>query len=90
MIKPSIKDLTQDKINRYELVIAVAKGAKIVTDEYCRQRAEAEKLIARKETDKPLVSFIDRDYRDKKAVTLAIGRIMSGDFVITRDGVEVR
>ncbi len=89
MIKPSIKDLTKGKINRYELVIATAKGARLVTDEYCRQRSIAERMIARKETDKPLSSFIDKEYRDKKAVTLAIERIEDGEYVVTRDGVEV-
>ena len=89
MIKPSIKKLTKDKINRYELVIATAKGAKLVTDEYCEQRNAAERMIARKETDKPLTAFIDKDYRDKKAVTIAIERIMNGEYVITRDGKEV-
>ncbi|MDY3846619.1 MAG: hypothetical protein SOZ62_06955 [Eubacteriales bacterium] len=89
MIKPSMKDLTKGKINRYELVLATAKGARLVTDEYCRQRSAAEKMIARKETDKPLSAFIDKDYRDKKAVTLAIERIESGEYAVTRDNQEV-
>ncbi|MBR2339742.1 MAG: DNA-directed RNA polymerase subunit omega [Clostridia bacterium] len=89
MIKPSIQELTKGKINRYELVLATAKGAKLVTDEYCRQRGDGERLIARKETDKPLVHFIDKDYRDKKAVTIAIDRILDGEYAVTRDGDEV-
>ena len=60
-----------------------------MTDEYCRQRGDGERLIARKETDKPLVHFIDRDYRDKKAVTIAIDRILDGEYAVTRDGDEV-
>ena len=38
MIKPSIEQLTKGEINRYELVIATAKCARIVTDEYVEQR----------------------------------------------------
>ena len=41
MIYPTIDELTQGKFNRYELVIGVAKGARMVTDEYVRMRAEA-------------------------------------------------
>ena len=44
MINPSIEQLTQGKFNRYALVIATAKCARIVTDEYVKQREEAEKL----------------------------------------------
>ncbi len=84
MITPSIKELTKDQINRYELVIAVAKGAKIVTDSYCQQREEAEKMIARKETDKPMSTFIDSEYRDTKAVKIAINRIKTGEFEIVK------
>ena len=45
MITPSIEQLTQGKFNRYALVIATAKCARIVTDEYVAQREEAEKKI---------------------------------------------
>ena len=34
MIYPTVKQLTNDEFNRYELVIGVAKCARIVTDEY--------------------------------------------------------
>ena len=33
MITPSIEELTKGKMNRYALVMATAKAAKIVTDE---------------------------------------------------------
>ena len=45
MISPSINELTEKgKINRYELVVATAKAARIITDEYVRQREYAEKI----------------------------------------------
>lgn len=68
MIYPSIDDLTKGKFNRYELVVATAKCARIVTDEYVQQRAQAEKMIANKETDKSLASMIKTEFRDEKAV----------------------
>ena len=41
MIKPSIEQLTKGEINRYALVIATAKCARIVTDEYVEQREKS-------------------------------------------------
>lgn len=88
MIYPSIDDLTKGKYNRYELVIATAKCARIVTDEYIKQRETAEKLIADKQTDKSLSSMIKREYRDEKAVKNAINRLYSGEFVIVEKPAE--
>lgn len=91
MIYPSIEELTKGKYNRYELVIATAKCARLVTDEYMKQRETAEKLIAEKQTDKSLSSMIKREYRDEKAVKNAINRLHSGEFVIVeRDPDEAR
>ena len=42
MIYPTIDQLTKGKFNRYELVVGVAKCARIVTDEYVNMRAEAQ------------------------------------------------
>ncbi len=83
MIYPAIEDLTKGgKYNRYTLVVATAKCARIVTDEYVQQREHAEKLIANKETDKSLASMIKKEYRDEKAVKNAINRIHAGEFKI--------
>ena len=55
MIKPSIDQLTNGgEINRYELVIATSKVARVITDEYCVQRERAEAMIRNGETDKSL------------------------------------
>lgn len=88
MIYPSIDDLTKGKYNRYELVIATAKCARLVTDEYIKQRETAEKLIADKQTDKSLSSMIKREYRDEKAVKNAINRLYSGEFNIVQKTPE--
>ncbi|MBQ7332849.1 MAG: hypothetical protein IJW38_00700 [Clostridia bacterium] len=80
MIYPTIDQLTKGKFNRYELVVGVAKCARIVTDEYVNMRAEAQKLIDNHETDKPLSALIDPEYKDKKAVKIAITKLEDGRF----------
>ncbi len=83
MIYPTIKDLTQGEYNRYEIALATAKCARMITNEYTRQRQEAERsMTGNKETDRPLNTMIDKEVRDEKAVKLAIGRIYKGEYVI--------
>ena len=84
MIYPTIDQLTKGEFNRYELVIGVAKCARIVTDEYVEMRAKAQKMIDNHETDKPLAALIDPEYKDKKAVTIAIGKLNEGRFSMSR------
>jgi len=80
MIKPSIEQLTQGKINRYELVIATAKCARLITDEYVEQREAADRLIANKQTEKSLSELINKDLRNNKAVENAVQRLHSGEY----------
>ena len=84
MIYPTIKELTKGgEYNRYEIALATAKCARMITNEYTRQRVEAERqMTGNKETDKPLNTMIDKEVRDEKAVKLAIGRIHKGDYTI--------
>lgn len=89
MIFPSINDLTQGKYNKYMLVIATAKCARVITDEYVMQREFAEKKIANKETDKSIASLIKKEYRDEKAVKTAVNRLYEGKFSIIDEDVEV-
>ncbi len=90
MIYPTINDLTKGEYNRYEIALATAKCARMITNEYTRQRQEAERSqTGNKETDKPLNTMIDKEVRDEKAVKLAIGRIYKGEYVIVhKDPVE--
>ena len=90
MLYPTIKDLTKGNFNRYELAIATAKCARLITDEYARQREAAEKQLANnKEGDKPMISMIDSEYRDVKAVKVAITHIYAGDYTMLHaDEVE--
>ena len=84
MIYPTIKELTGDKFNRYQLAIATAKCARIITDEYSTQRKNAEKqLTGNKDVDRPMMEHaVNADYRDRKAVKIAIEKIYDGDFTI--------
>ena len=84
MIYPTIEQLTKGEFNRYELVIGVAKGARIVTDKYVDMRLKAQKMIENHETDKPLASLIPTEYKDQKAVKLAIAKLDSGEFEMVR------
>ena len=83
--KPYVEEMTTDELNRYELVIATAKCARLITDEYVEQRAYAEKLIERKETDKPISALIDKDLRDEKAVRNAVERLKDGQYKIVKE-----
>jgi len=88
MISPTLEDLLQKgKYNRYELVIATAKCARIVTDEYVSQRESAEKMIANKETDKSIAALISREYRDEKAVRTAINRLDKNEYHIVEESL---
>ena len=81
MIYPPIPELTENyRHNRYELVIAVAKGAHKVTGEYLSMRANAERMIAEEKVDKPMLSLIDPEYRDQKAIRIAISRLHEGRY----------
>ncbi len=84
MIYPTIDQLTKGKLNRYELVVGVAKCARIVTDEYIEMRNKAQKMIENHETEKPLAALIDPEYKDKKAVKIAIAKLEEGRFKLVR------
>lgn len=85
MLYPTIGELTKGEFNRYELSLAAARCARIVTDEYVKQREDAEKSqTGNKETDKPINTLINKELRDEKAVKTAIKRIHDGDYQIVR------
>ena len=91
MIYPTINELTKGgEYNRYEIALATAKCARMITNEYTRQRVEAERqMTGNKETDKPLLAMIDKEVRDEKAVKLAIGRIYKGEYeIVHKDPAE--
>lgn len=92
MIHPTIGQLIDksEDINRYSLVIATAKTARIITDEYVKQREYAEKMAARDADKKNTYqNIVKKEYRDEKAVKNAITGLYEGEFkVVKPDGSE--
>lgn len=85
MLHPTIDELTKNEFNRYELTLATAKCARILTDEYTRQREEAEKsMTGNKEADRSLFNNIDKDLKDEKAIKNAITRFHDGRYEMYR------
>lgn len=85
MIYPTISELTKDEFNRYELALATAKCARMITDEYVKQCEAAEKAsTGNKEIDKNAINMINKEYRDEKAVKNAINRIHNGEYTLVR------
>ncbi len=83
MLHPTIEELTKGEYNRYELALATAKCASLITEEYVRQHDAAEKSITgNKETDRPINTMIDKELRDEKAVHVAVNRLYAGEYVI--------
>ena len=85
MLYPTITELTKDEFNRYELALATAKCARIITDEYVAQRIAAEEAAGgNKDTERTLINMINKEYRDEKAVKNAITKIHNGEYKIVR------
>ena len=84
MIYPTIADLTKGEFNRYQLTLATAKCARIITDEYVKQRVAAENQISStKEGGSTIISMIDPPIlANEKAVKNAINSMHSGEYVI--------
>ena len=81
MINPSIEQLTKGKnMNRYMLVIAVAKAATLITQDYIKQKENADRRIQNKEVDGPASAIIDKVLTEQKAVETAVLRIKSGGY----------
>ena len=92
MIHPTIGQLidNNEDINRYSLVIAAAKSARIITDEYIKQKEYAEKIASLDGDKKGNYScIIKKEYRDEKAVKNAIYGLYEGEFKLVKpDGSE--
>ncbi|MBQ8393871.1 MAG: DNA-directed RNA polymerase subunit omega [Clostridia bacterium] len=88
MIYPSIQDLLKlspdqdgnQRLNKYMLVMATAKCARVITNEYLKDRKKAEKLISEKKTEKDIAALVNKEYRDEKAVRNAVKGLDNGEF----------
>lgn len=84
MVKPSLSSLmNKENINRYTLVVATAKCARKITDEYVAQREYIEKSSG-KDLERAGAVINDR-YRDEKAVQNAIEELYYGDYTLKNE-----
>ena len=84
MVQPSLsKLLEKENINRYTLVVATAKCAREITDDYIRQREYAEKNSG-KDSDKTVANVVNVKYRDEKAVKNAIDELYGDEYRIVQ------
>jgi hypothetical protein len=70
--------MTSKDINRYALVIATAKGARIITDKLSKEREEAELRRDAKDTKPQLTP----DSVNEKAVSVTIERLCTGEYKV--------
>ena len=84
MLHPTIDELTKGKYNRYELALATAKCARIITEEYVDQRDNSEHPSANGRE----AGGVDRELRDEKAVKVAISRLYDGVYEIDEHAGE--
>lgn len=85
MVLPTIQELTKGEYNRFQLVIAVAKGARLVTDEYNQQRDIVESLQNKEEGASSVVPVhLDPELSNEKTISIAVNRIYSGQYKIVK------
>ncbi|MBR7033689.1 MAG: hypothetical protein IKI03_08685 [Clostridia bacterium] len=68
-------------INRYELVIATAKCARMITDDFILQK-ELEERVEGRELDKPIPVLVSDEFKDEKPVQSAVDLLTNGEFRI--------
>ena len=82
MLYPTIEELTKGQYNRYELSLATASCARLITEEYVRQHESVEKTANGSKDGDRTAATVDRELRDEKAVKVAINRIHRGEYCI--------
>ena len=85
MLHPTIDELTNQEFNRYELALATAKCARMITDEYVRQKEAAERAMGNsKDADRSVINKLNKEYREEKALKNALTMIKAGDYMLVR------
>ena len=79
MLYPSVQQMTNEKVNRYALVIATAKGARYINDKQNKEREEAE--LKRDEHVKD-VKLPTSESVNEKAVSVTIRKLCDDEFKI--------
>lgn len=88
LLKATAKEDGSEKLNKYSVVMATAKCARMITNDYIEQRHIAERKVANKETDKDISSLVNKNYRDEKAVKNALREMKEGKFEVYLPGEE--
>ncbi|MBE6649198.1 MAG: DNA-directed RNA polymerase subunit omega [Ruminococcaceae bacterium] len=84
MLYPTIQELTEGKINRYELVIAAAKGArKVIEKDIEIREAEQKKKELERAGSKEKKPVVVGENLPEKAVTIAIKKIYAKKFTVS-------
>ena len=79
MLYPNVQKMTNDKVNRYMLVIAAAKCARRITDQMPEEAEQAE------EKKEPKGEAVEAEIVSEKPVTTAIDMLSSGECKIITD-----
>lgn len=79
LLYPTIQELTKGECNRYQLVVAVAKGTRMVTDENISKCQNNRSLLG----EEKRASTTDiSELEEEKAMTTTVKRIVSGEYKI--------
>ena len=85
MNNTEINTFAEEKgINRYELVIATAKCARMITDDFILQK-ELEERVEGRDLDKPIPVLVSDEFKDEKPVQSAVELLTDGEFRIVED-----
>ncbi|MBR2025349.1 MAG: hypothetical protein IKA02_06040, partial [Clostridia bacterium] len=77
----------EERLNKYSVTMATAKCARMITNEYIKQRVEAEKK-AKDKDEKDVYATVKKEYRDEKAVKNALRELNNGEFEVLLPGDE--
>ncbi|MBQ6676664.1 MAG: hypothetical protein IJM71_01315 [Clostridia bacterium] len=85
MNNTEINKFAEDQgINRYELVIATAKCARMITDDFILQK-ELEERVEGRDLDKPIPVLVSDEFKDEKPVQSAVDLLTDGEFRIVEE-----
>ena len=85
MNNTEINKFAEDQgINRYELVIATAKCARMITDDFIPQK-ELEERVEGRDLDKPIPVLVSDEFKDEKPVQSAVDLLTGGEFRIVEE-----
>ena len=87
MNNTEINKFAEEKnINRYELVIATAKCARMITDDFILQKELEEKTEGR-ELERPIPVLVNEELKDEKPVQSAVQLLTDGEFKIVESSL---